>query len=251
MLKLQFLEITPDNAETEGLFCIKNPKYPGFKLKIYWLKQRIKEGLKLILLKNGDETVGFIEYVPIEKAWRPVHGINYMFIHCMWIYPKKNYNLGYGSKLIQHCLEEAKKQNMNGVATFVSIGSWMAGKELFLKNEFEITTSKDRFQLAIKQFNDKSVPEFYDWEKELGKYKGLNLVYANQCPLFIKSVEEMRATAKEFGLELKVSILDTAQKAQNAPSGYGVYSLVNDGKLLADHYISNTRFRNILSKELK
>ena len=60
---------------------------------------------------------------------------------------------------------------------------------------------------------------------QLSKYKGLNLVYANQCPLFIKSVDEMKTTAKEFGLELKVSILDSAKKAQQAPSGYGVYSL--------------------------
>jgi hypothetical protein len=60
----------------------------------------------------------------------------------------------------------------------------------------------------------------------------------------------MKETAKAFGLKLNISILDSAKKAQQAPSGYGVYSLVYDGKLLADHYISNTRFKNIITKEI-
>ena len=29
-----------------------------------------------------------------------------------------------------------------------------------------------------------------NWEENLKKYNGLNLIYANQCPLFIKSVDE-------------------------------------------------------------
>lgn len=251
MESLEFTEVTHENAIKESMFCIKNPKYPGFELKQNWLKERNKEGLKLKLLKNHDETVGFIEYVPIENAWRPVKGKNYLFIHCMWVYPKKNYNQGYGSKLLQHCIEEAKQNKMNGVASIVSKGSWMTDKALFLKNGFEVVDAKDRFELVVKKINDSSLPEFADWENEQQKYQGLNLIYANQCPLFLKPVEDMKATAKEFGLELKISILDSAKKSQQAPSGYGVYSLVYNGKLLSDHYISNTRFKNILTKELK
>jgi len=232
------------------LFCIKNPKYPGFKLKQEWLRNRNKEGLKLKLLKSGEETLGFIEYVPVENAWRPVKGENYLFIHCMWVYPKKNYNRGFGSKLIQYCIDEAKKDNKDGIASFVSKGSWMTDKALFLKNGFEVVDSKDRFDLVVFKINNSAVPEFADWENERSKIKGLNLIYANQCPLFIKSVDEMKSTAKEFGLDLKVSILDSAKSAQQAPSGYGVYSLVYNGKLLSDHYISNTRFKNIITKEI-
>ena len=60
----------------------------------------------------------------------------------------------------------------------------------------------------------------------------------------------MKATAKEYGLELKITELKTAAEAQNSPSGFGVYAMVLNRKLVADHYISNTRFRNILNKEL-
>jgi len=45
-------------------------------------------------------------------------------------------------------------------------------------------------------------------------------------------------------------VLDTPEKAQHAPSYYGVFSLVWNGRLLSDHYVSKGRFRNILREEI-
>ncbi|MBN2173269.1 MAG: GNAT family N-acetyltransferase [Bacteroidales bacterium] len=247
----QVIEVNGRNADKEGLFCIKNPKYPGFQLKLDWLSQRIKEGLKLKLLKVDGATAGFIEYVPGKFAWRPVKANDYLFVHCMWVFPTKNLGKGYGSLLVRHCLEDAKNQKLSGVAVLVSEGTWMAGKSVYQKNGFELVDSKGRFDLLVYKFSEAKDPEIIDWEKQLDLYKGLNLMYANQCPLFIKSVEEMRQTAKKHGLELKVKVLESAGQAQQAPSGFGVYSLVYNGRLLADHYISNTRFENILNKEIR
>jgi L-amino acid N-acyltransferase YncA len=251
MATLTFIEVTPKNISEEGLFCVRNPKNPGFQLKSEWLEKRRSEGLILKLLKAGHETVGFIEYVPGEFAWRPVAAKGYIFIHCLWIYPKKNLKKGYASRLIQHCLEESRKAGWAGVAVITSEGSWMAGKELFLKNGFTEISSKGRFDLLAIKFKEMADPTFMDWESKAKKYQGLNLIYAHQCPLFIKSVEDITARAKGYELELKITELKTAKDAQNSPSGYGVYSLIYNGKLVADHYISNTRFRNILNKELK
>ncbi|MCF8379121.1 MAG: GNAT family N-acetyltransferase [Bacteroidales bacterium] len=251
MCNYTILEVTEHNALKEGLFCIKNPKYPGFKLKLEWLKKRFSEGMKFKLLKVDNEVAGFIEYVPAENAWRPVLAANYLFIHCIWVYPKKNYNRGFASLLINDCLEDAKKQKKAGIVVQVSKGSWMAGSNVFVKNGFTSVGVKDRFELmAFKLDEHAANPAFVNWEENQSKYNGLNLVYAHQCPLFIKSVDEMKQTAASVGMELKVHLLNTAGEAREAPSGYGVYSLVYNGQLLADHYISNTRFKNILNKEL-
>jgi hypothetical protein len=247
----KFLKVTPENVEVEGLFCIRNPKNSGFRLKADWLRMRIAEGLKLILLKVDNETAGFIEYTPGEFAWRPVSAKGFIFIHCLWIYPKANLGKGYASQLIDFCAEESKKNGFAGVAVITSEGSWMAGKDLFIKNGFSLVDSKDRFDLMAMKFRDADDPKFIDWEGNANQYQGLNLIYVNQCPLFIKSIEEMKVTAKEFGFQLKITELKSAIEAQNSPSGFGVYSVVLNGKLVADHYISNTRFRNILTKELK
>lgn len=248
---LSFVPVTSENVAEVGLFCIRNPKYPGFKLKANWLAKRNAEGLKLMLLQVYNETVGFIEYVPGEFAWRPVSAKNFMFIHCLWVYPKKNLNKGYASHLIHHCIEESRKAGLDGVCVLTSEGSWITSKELFIKNGFSLIDSKGRFDLLALKVKAAADPTFIDWEAKAQKFKGLNLIYANQCPLFIKSIDEMTATAKEFGLELKITELKTAKEAQNAPAGYGVYAMVYNGKVIADHYISNTRFRNILIKEVK
>lgn len=250
MQEINFVEVTEDNAVDEGLFCIKNPKNPGFGLKLAWLEERRKEGLRLVQLKVSGETAGFIEFVPGEFAWRPVEAKEYLFIHCMWVYPKKHYSKGYGSRLIDHCLEQARDGNFRGVAVVVSKGSWMAGRELFEKNGFKTADTKGRFELMVYKLQDSANPRFFPFENNLTTFKGLNLVYANQCPLFVKSIEELKQTAREFGHELKITVIDSAEKAQQSPSGYGVYSLIYNGKLLSDHYISNTRFKNILTKEL-
>jgi hypothetical protein len=56
--------------------------------------------------------------------------------------------------------------------------------------------------------------------------------------------------ASDYGIEMKVTKLLTPEEARNAPSGFGTFSLIKDGKLLEDHYLSRTRFENILKKEL-
>jgi len=65
-----------------------------------------------------------------------------------------------------------------------------------------------------------------------------------------KSVNDLSETATEHGLELKVTVLDSAHAAQNTPSSYGVFSLLWNGRLLSDHYVSKTRFKNLLRQEV-
>lgn len=250
MDQVKIIEVNELNASEESLFCVKNPKYKGFNLKLEWLKERWKEGLKLKILKNGKNKIGFIEYIPGEFAWRPIKAHNYLFIHCLMVYGKQNYHLGNGSLLIKDCIDHAKLENKAGVAVMASPGSWIADKSIFLKNGFELVESKDRFDLLVYKLNEAVNPSFIHREDNLNKYKGLHLIYGNQCPLFIKSVNEMQRTAKDFGMDLKVTILKTAIDAQQSPSGYGTYSLIYNGKILSDHYISNTRFINILNNEI-
>ncbi len=76
-------------------------------------------------------------------------------------------------------------------------------------------------------------------------------VDADQCPMLAKSVHDLQETAREQRIFLQVRKLKTAREAQAAPSIYSVFSLVRDGRLLVDHYISRTRFQNIIRKELE
>ncbi len=128
----------------------------------------------------------------------------------------------------------------------------MAGKDLFLKNEFKsVAKVKPSFELMIKTLKKGPLPKFKDWEKQLSKYKGLNIIYANQCLWVARSIKDLGEIAKKKGLKLKVTELKNAKQAQNAPSIYATFNLIYSRKLLVDHYISNKRFLNIINKEIK
>lgn len=187
---------------------------------------------------------GFIEYVPGEHAWRAVDAKNYLFIHCIWVYPNKNKNKGYGSLLVNSVVDEAKKMGLVGVAVVVSEGSFMADKTLFLKNGFESVVTDGKETLMARQLKKAPLPRFKDYKKQLAKYKGLHIVYTRQCPWAYRFIDEL--DPKRYGI--KVTELKTARQAQTAPSIYATFNLIKDGKLLADRYISRRRFENILKK---
>jgi hypothetical protein len=157
---------------------------------------------------------------------------------------------------VEECLKDAKRGKMHGVAVITRRGTWMAGKELFLKNKFELVdTAPPDFELLVKKFKENtSSPKFKgDWDKRLSKYdKGLIIILSDQCPYVAKSVKEISETAqKKYIIKAKITELKTCKEAQNAPSAFAIFNIVYDGKLLADHPISNTRFVNIMEKELK
>ena len=126
------------------------------------------------------------------------------------------------------------------------------GKDLFLKNGFKSVASiKPSFELMVKTFKKGAEPKVNDWEAKLKKYKGLNILYTNQCPWVARFIHELDEIMKKKDLKLKVTEIKTAKDAQNAPSLYASFNLIYNGKLLADHYISSRRFENILKKEVE
>jgi GNAT superfamily N-acetyltransferase len=250
--KINILKVTAENVSEAGIFCLKNKKNPGYQNKIQWFTQKTNEGLTIqIAVDDQNKQLGFIEYMPSEVAWRPIKANNYLFIQCIVLFVKEAKHKGIGSALIKSCEQEAKQKNKDGICIMSSDGTWMADKSLFEKNGFAMASRLDRFELMYKKLSDKStIPQFNDWTKQQAQYKGWNLIYSDQCPLHDKSVTDLLKSAQANGIKLNVKKLSSPHEAQNAPSGFGTYTLIKDGKLLSDHYISKTRFENILKKEM-
>lgn len=251
MHKITLERVGPGNLSDCGIGCLTNLKNQGYQPKVEWLRKRFAEGLRFLLFRDEKgKPLAFLEYVPGEYAWRPVDAKGWLFVHCLWVYPKGQKVGGLGSRLIQACLEEARQAGATGVAAMVSDGAWMAGKQVFLNNGFEQIAEADRFQLVIYRLKEGREPCFRDINGNLAKYRGLHIVYCAQCPMLPKSVSDLSAMAAEHGPELRVTVLNSAREAQNAPSYYGVFNLVWNGRLLSDHYVSKGRFKNILRKEI-
>lgn len=247
---ISFIDVTIENVAEVGIFCNKNKKSPGFKAKVEWYKNGFELGLRMkIAVDKGGKQLGYIEYMPAEIAWRPVNAPGYFFIQCIVIFSNDVKNNGIGSLLVQQCELDAKANNKSGICTLSSNGPWVAKNSLFEKNGFTAVDSLERFDLMIKSFDKNGkTPEITDWTVQQKKYTGWNIVYADQCPWHEKSITDLLESAQENGIVLKVKKLVTAAEAQNAPSGFATFSLLYNGKLLADHYISKTRFENILKQ---
>jgi len=240
-----------------GLCGYKSPKRPGFPEKVNWLKDRLKEGLVIKSLYSEEKgTQGMIEYIPGEYCWRPVSAKGYMFIHCLFVGFKKDYkNKGHASALIDECENDAKKQNMYGVAIVTRKGSFMVDKDIFLKRGYEVVDKGGSdFELLVKKFNQKAKnPKLIDNTENLEKeYKnGLTIIRADQCPYTVKNVNEIKETAlKQFGVKTKIINLNNYREAQNSPCIFGTFSVIYNSKIVAEHPISKGRFVNIMNKIL-
>jgi hypothetical protein len=250
---MHIIDVTAENLSKETLFCSKDIKSPGFQAKSVWFEQRIKEGLRLKILKNNlDKPIAFIEYIPAEFAWRPVKANNFFFIHCMFVYSNKDKQSGNGTLMLNLCKEDALQQSIDGICTMTSNGPWIPNNSLFKRNGFSKVDERGRFELmSLKLTPEAGDPLLIDWTKQQSKYQGWNLIYSDQCPWNEKSAHALKVTASSYGVELKITKLNNAKEAQQAPSGFAVFSLLKDGKLLEDHYLSETRFKSILEKELQ
>ena len=249
----ELITVSPDTlADYRGISCFMNPEQEGAKIRIDWIRERFSEGLtiRILIVPDTRKTVGYIEYIPGEYAWRAVDADGCLFIHCIWVYPKMMREHGYGSLLVQACIDDARQAGMTGAAVITSEGPFMAGKDLFLDCGFSLVEEEEpSYSLLFHPLKEAPRPRFRDWRSRLADFQGLHIIYANQCPWVARSIRELSGIASDHGLDLQLTELKTAREAQNAPSVYGIFSLVYNGRLLADHYLSATRFRNILRKE--
>jgi hypothetical protein len=245
-----------DAASFDSLPCcgIKSAAHAGRREKFCWLQANFKFGLRAkTLLSPEGEPCGYIEYLPGEFAWRGVDAGGYMFIHCLWNHSKRHQHQGWGSLMVEACLNDAKEAGMNGVAAVIREGPWLLDRRLFLANWFELVdTAPPDYELLIRRLKAGGAdPAFKGgWDQKVARYsRGLTIIRSSQCPYIAKFAAEIAETAaQEYGIQARIVNIETCHDAQNAPTPYAVFALIYKGRLLADHQISRTRFRNIMNK---
>ena len=106
----EWTTLTPDNLETEHLCCIIRSKvsHPGVEAKRRWLADRLPEGHVFRKLAGKKATV-FIEYAPLETAWVPIVGDNYLYIYCLWV-TGEHKGKGYGRAAMERALEYIRQK---------------------------------------------------------------------------------------------------------------------------------------------
>ena len=108
-----FITLTPRPCRISTCACIIRSKSPpGVEAKRRWLADRLPEGHVFRKLDVKEKV--FIEYAPLETAWVPVEGDNYLYLYCLWVAGAYK-GQGYGRALLESCLADARAQGRSGV----------------------------------------------------------------------------------------------------------------------------------------
>ncbi len=257
MEDVKIIDLTPENIADYGVCGYKDvQKHIELRKKIEWFKEYYPRGLRIkIIFSQKGGYQGMLEYIPGEYAHRPVEANGYMFIHCVFVGFKNEFKgKGFASLLIDECIKEAKENKMSGVAVVTRKGSFMVGNDIFLKKGFQIIDSAEPdFDLLVLKFDKKAKdPKFKaDMSETLKRYsEGLTIIRSAQCPYTEKNVNAILETAKQLNLKTNLINLKDAIETQKIPCPFGTFCLIYNGKIISHHPISNTRFENIMKKEM-
>ena len=249
----EFSLIACDASNIDRLPCcgIRNPDHAGRQAKCSWLRDNLQLGARAkILTDSGGKPCGYIEYMPGERCWRGDEAAGYMVIQCIWNQSKAHQRKGWASAMLADCLADAKRAGMHGVVAIAREGPWLADRRLYIANGFErVDFAPPDFEMFVCKFDAGAPnPSFRSHRARYGK--GLTIIQSAQCPYAVKFAGEIaRAAREEYGIEPRIVELRTWRDAQNAPTPYAVFALLYNGRVVADHQVSRTRFRNIMRAE--
>ncbi|MFP3723296.1 GNAT family N-acetyltransferase [Niallia circulans] len=247
----EILNVNAENVDEYGFFCMRSkPKSKGYQNKLAWLKERFKDGLKVkILLEEGRQR-GFIEYIPGEFTWRAINAKKYMVIHCFWIVGKSK-GKGYGSKLLEECIKDARELHLDGIAIVTSKKSWLPDKTIFEKKGFNQVDKRGDFELMAYAFQNDRKPSFIDWPQLANEYdNGITVFKSNQCPFTQDAVDNLQAAADEHGLNVTVLEMNDNEMVQHqSPTPFGVFTVIYNGEIITYHPETKNKFLQLIEKQ--
>ena len=220
----EFVNLTPENLADEHLSCIIRVRkpHPGVEAKRQWLADRLREGHVFRKLQVKDPV--FIEYAPLETAWVPVLGDNYLYVYCLWAYGAGK-GKGYGRALMEYCLADARVQGKSGVCLLGAKKqkAWLTDQAFARKFGFEVVDATD---------DGYELPIYYDF----------------QCPYVPERIEAIRRYCEANDVPLTLIQVDSLQKAKELPGVFNNWGVFYKGKFETVNVLDTTYLKRILKK---
>ena len=252
---VEIVRVDSENLASRGFFCRKSRmKTVGNKRKLEWAEAGFERGLGIDILYQEGRSVGFIEYVPGEDAWRAVNAPGFMVIHCIWVVGRAK-GKGFGKSLLDRAEAAAREAGAAGVAMVTTSGVWLADNELLIRNGYvAVDEAPPAFQLMVKTFDDAApMPSFpTDWDERADAFgPGLTVVTTDQCPYLDDAEQLIITSAEQMGIPARITKLETAVEVQQrSPSPFGVFGVVLDGELIAYHYLLEKDLRKLIEERI-
>lgn len=247
---MDFINITPENLANEHLCCIIRSKksHPGIDAKREWLADRLTEGH--VFRKLDAKATVFIEYAPLETAWAPILGRNYIYIYCLWVlggYKGK----GYGRALMESCLADAKAQGKSGVCMLGAKKqkAWLSDQAFAKKFGFTVVDTTDSgYELLALSF-DGTTPRFAPSAKSgVIENQELTIYYSGQCPYIPQSIEMIERYCAENDIPAAFIRVDSLEQAKALPCVFNNWAVFYKGSFQTVNLLDLTALKRLLKK---
>lgn len=245
-----FINLTTENLANEHLCCIIRSKrsHPGVEAKRQWLSERLSEGH--VFRKLDAKATVFIEYAPLETAWVPINGDNYLYLYCLWVtgsYKGK----GYGKALMEYCLADAKEKGKSGICMLGAKKqkSWLSNQAFAKKFGFEVVDTTDNGYELLALSLDGTTPRFAPNVKTPGiESKELTIYYDLQCPYIHQNIEMIKQHCEESNVPVSFIQVDTLQKAKELPCVFNNWGVFYNGNFETVNLLDINYLMRILKK---
>lgn len=245
-----FINLTAENLADEHLCCIIRSKkpHPGVEAKRRWLTDRLTEGH--VFRKLDARATVFIEYAPLETAWVPIAGENYVYIYCLWVLGEHK-GKGYGKALLDHCLADAKAQGKSGVCMLGARRqkTWLSDQSFAKRHGFApVDTTDYGYELLALSF-DGTTPRFAAQVKQPQvPTDDLTIYYDMQCPYVYQTAELVRRYCDENGVPVSLLPVDTLEKAKALPCVFNNWAVFYKGTFETVNLLDTAYLKRILKK---
>ena len=195
----------------------------------------------------------FIEYAPLETAWVPIVGDNYIHIYCLWVSGSFK-GKGHGKALLEYCIEDAKRQGKSGISVISSKkkSPFLTDKKFMQANGFiTVDTLSGDYELLALSF-DGTHPRFADSAKaQSTDSRDLTIYYGKQCPFIPNCIEQVTAYCKTNGIPVTLIAVDTLEKAKSVPGLFNNWAVFYDGTFETVHMLNVGVLKKLLEKKSK
>ncbi len=251
---MEYIKLTLDNLGKEHICCaISNNKDIQVASKKAWLKERIKDGL--VFLKSTERGKCFIEYIPAENAWCPIEANDYMHINCFWVSGSFKGH-GYANDLLNACIADAKEQGKCGLTVISSPKKmpFLSDPKYLAYKGFKVADKANpNFTLMYLSFDENApVPKFKEQAKQPHIDKqGFVVYYTHGCPFTAKYVPIVEQTANDKCIAFESVLIDSKEKAQNAPMAWTNYAVFYNGQYISNEILNEKKFLELVESYYK
>ena len=247
--KPEFINLTPENLEKEHLCCLIRSKKsnPGIDSKREWLKERLQEGH--VFRKLNVRGCAFIEYAPLETAWTPIEGENYLYIYCLWTSGDLKGH-GYGKELMEYCLDDAETRGKSGVCMLGAEHqkAWLSDMRFAEKYGFRPADRAGEYLILAKSF-DGTVPHFAEnAKKQVIENDDLTVYYDDRCPYLSNRVASLSEYCGRNAIPARFIHVDSLEKAKNLPCVFQNFAVLYGGKLITVNQIDSSFIERLRKK---